>query len=74
MVMSFDAEGGIAKMIANPPIVAHDGSWVLPFWREMGGSEECKRQPELHGKAGVLLTHDQVGAPGAVGHWHAGAG
>ena len=60
MVMSFDDEGGIAKMIANPPTTARDGAWVLPFWREMGGAAECRRHPELHGQAGVLLTRDQV--------------
>lgn len=60
MVMSYDDEGGIAKMIANPPTTARDGSWVLPFWREMGGAAECRQRPELHGMAGVLLTRDQA--------------
>ena len=60
MVMSFDDEGGIAKMIANPPTTARDGAWVLPFWREMGGAADCRRHPELHGQAGVLLTRDQA--------------
>ena len=60
MVMSFDDEGGVAKMIANPLTTARDGAWVLPFWREMGGAAECRRRPELHGQAGVLLTRDQA--------------
>ncbi len=65
MVMSYDDEGGIAKMIANQLTTARDGSWVLPFWREMGGAAECRQQAELHGLPGVLLSRDQARPVGA---------
>jgi len=66
MVLAYDDEGGIAKMIANKLIRARDGSWVLPFWREMGGPAACRQRPELHGEAGVLLTRDQARSAGSV--------
>lgn len=34
VVYSFDAEGGIPKVVANKLAVDTDGSWLLPFWRE----------------------------------------
>ncbi len=66
MVLAYDDEGGIAKMIANKLTRARNGSWVLPFWREMGGPAACRQRPELHGEAGVLLTRDQARSAGSV--------
>ena len=59
VLLSFDLEGGIAKMVANKLAVGQDGRWLLPFWREMGG-QNCTHSPSMHGKAGVLVSDDQV--------------
>lgn len=59
VVMSFDAEGGIAKMIANKPVLGPTQEWLLPFWREMGG-HDCNHAPGMHGVPGVLRSRDQV--------------
>ena len=34
IIYSFDAEGGIPKVIANKLAIGTDGGWLLPFWRE----------------------------------------
>jgi hypothetical protein len=36
MVLSYETEGGIPKVLANKLTVLSSGSWVLPFWREPG--------------------------------------
>ena len=32
VVLSFDEEGGIAKMVSNKPAVTPDGQWVALAW------------------------------------------
>ena len=34
MVLDFEAEGGVPKVIANKLAIGTDGGWLLPFWRE----------------------------------------
>lgn len=60
--MSFDEEGGIAKMVANKLGVDSSGQWLLPFWREMGG-HNCTNAPGMHGVPGILLSSDQASPP-----------
>ena len=59
IVYSFDSEDGIAKMVANKVASGPQAEWLLPFWREMGG-HNCTNAPAMHGKAGVLISSDQV--------------
>lgn len=59
LVYAFEEDGGIAKMVANKIVLGPKGEWLLPFWREMGG-QNCMHSPSMHGKAGVLISHDQV--------------
>ena len=66
VVFSFDSEGGIAKMVANKIALGPKGEWLLPFWREMGGND-CTHAPGMHGRAGVLISEDQV----TLHAWHA---
>ncbi|KAK9797082.1 hypothetical protein WJX73_005306, partial [Symbiochloris irregularis] len=58
MLLSYDTEGGIAKMVSNKPAVSPEGHWLLPFWREMGGNN-CTHSPGMHGKPGLLISSDQ---------------
>jgi len=53
-------EGGIPKVIANPPDVV-DNKWVLPFWREKPPAVACKSASQA-GSAGVLVSSDGAGA------------
>lgn len=46
-------------MVANKMAIGPDGQWLLPFWREQGG-EDCMESPDMHGKAGVLISEDKV--------------
>ncbi len=56
----WSAEGGIAKLACNGLSFNAAGEWLLPYWRELGGGQQCQKVPKLHGVAGVLITGDQV--------------
>ncbi|EIE25189.1 neuraminidase [Coccomyxa subellipsoidea C-169] len=55
----WSAEGGIAKLACNGLSFNAAGEWLLPYWRELGGGQQCQKVPKLHGVAGVLITGDQ---------------
>lgn len=59
LVLSYDTEGGIAKMVSNKVAATADGRWLLPFWREMGGTN-CTQDPGMHGRPGLLSSADGV--------------
>ena len=59
---SWSVEGGIAKLACNGLSYNAAGEWLLPYWRELGGGQQCQKVPKLHGVAGVLITGDQVRA------------
>lgn len=54
MMLPYDAEGGIPKVVANKMAVLASGAWVLPFWREPG-----KTCPRLRSEAGEMF-HEEM--------------
>ena len=65
LMLPYDAEGGIPKVVANKMAVLGSGAWVLPFWREPGKTcpklrSEVKDPKDIvKGSAGVLISGDQ---------------
>ena len=65
MILPYDAEGGIPKVVANKLAVLASGAWILPFWREPGKTcpklrSEVKDPKDIvRGSAGVLISGDQ---------------
>ena len=50
------ADGRINKVIANKLVVTSSGTWVLPFWRELG---PCRSTAQVEPTAGVLVSKDR---------------
>jgi predicted neuraminidase len=65
VILSYNAEDGMPKVIANTLTELESGSWILPFWREPGKTcpqvkAEVKDEKMLRkGSAGIIRSDDQ---------------
>jgi hypothetical protein len=63
VVLTFEDEGGIPKVIANKLALTPTGAWLLPFWREndrWDAGPGCNAQPGLMGVPAVLISSNKV--------------
>lgn len=74
-LLTFEAGGGVAKVISNHVVVLQSGTWLLPYWREQAQitlpDQSCPRKEE-DGMSGCTILNGDMGACYSGGEESAG--